>query len=295
MIMLDDTFLLDAFTVQLRDIMDADLDALHVLSLSVGWPHRPEDWQFLREVGQGVVALDPIGRVCGSAMWFPFGDDFATVGMVITPPRLQANGGGLWLMRHVLARTEGRSIGLHATQAAHRLYLSLGFVDERIIHQCQGEAMMPPDVAPPTGAEVRDLQPSDFAALCELDRRARGADRASLLASLVTRSRGTVLCREGRLEAVALCRPFGRGFVVGPVIAATDEDAIAAVRPLVAAHAGTFLRIDTGQTEGDFAHFVSLCGLPVYDTVTQMSLGRPWAPEAERTPAVYALASHTTG
>jgi hypothetical protein len=293
--MLDDTFLLDAFTVRLGDIMDADLDALHALSLSVGWPHRAEDWQFLREVGQGVVALDSIGRVYGSAMWFPFGDDFATIGMVITLPRLQANGGGLWLMRHILARTQGRFLGLHATEAAHSLCLSLGFVDERIVHQRQGEATMPPDVAPAAEAEVRDLRPSDFAAFCELDRRARGADRAGLLASLVTRSRGIVLCREGNLEAVALCRPFGRGSVVGPVIAATDEDAIAIVRPLVAAHAGTFLRIDTGQTEGDFARFVSLCGLPVDDTVTQMSLGRPWAPEAAQAPIVYALASHTTG
>jgi GNAT superfamily N-acetyltransferase len=293
--MLDDTFLLDAFTVRLGDIMDADLDALHALSLSVGWPHRAEDWQFLREVGHGVVALDPIGRVYGSAMWFPFGDDFATVGMVITPPRLQANGGGLWLMRHVLARTQGRFLGLHATEAAHRLYLSLGFVDERIVYQHQGEAKMPADVALPAGAEVRDLQPSDFASFCELDRRARGADRAGLLASLVTRSRGIVLCREGNLEAVALCRPFGRGSVVGPVIAATDEDAITVVRPLVATHAGTFLRIDTGQTVGDFARFVSLCGLPVDDTVTQMSLGRPWGPQAAQAHIVYALAGHTTG
>jgi GNAT superfamily N-acetyltransferase len=293
--MLDDTFLLDAFTVRLGDIMDVEPDALHALSLSVGWPHRAEDWQLLREVGQGVVALDSIGRVYGSAMWFPFGDDFATVGMVITPPRLQANGGGLWLMRHALARTQGRSLGLHATEAAHRLCLSLGFVDERTVYQCQGEATMPPDVVPPAEAEVRDLRPSDFAALCELDRRARGADRANLLASLVARSRGIVLCREGNLEAVALCRPFGRGSVVGPVIAATDEDAIAVVLPLVAEHAGTFLRIDTGQMEGDFARFVALCGLPVYDTVTQMSFGRPWVPETAGAHVVYALASHTTG
>jgi hypothetical protein len=47
--------------------------------------------------------------------------------------------------------------------------------------------------------------------------------------------------------------------------------------------------------EGDFARFVALCGLPVYDTVTQMSFGRPWVPEAAGAHVVYALASHTTG
>jgi GNAT superfamily N-acetyltransferase len=293
--MLDDSFLLDAFAVRLGDIMDADLDALHALSLSVGWPHRAEDWKLLREIGNGIVALDHIGRVHGSAMWFPFGDDFATIGMVITSPRLQANGGGQWLMRHVLARVQGRSLGLHATQAAHRLYLSLGFVDERIVHQCQGEATMPPDAAPPAGAEVRDLEPSDFAVLCALERRATGADRADLVASLVARSRGIVLRREGNLEAFALCRPFGRGSVVGPVIAATDEDAITVVRPLVAAHAGSFLRLDTWQTEGDFARFLSQCGLRVYDTVMRMWLSRPWTAEVAQAPGVYALASQSTG
>jgi GNAT superfamily N-acetyltransferase len=293
--MLDDSFLLDTFAVRLGDIMDADLDALHALSLSVGWPHRAEDWQFLREVGKGIMALDPIGRVHGSAMWFPFGDDAATIGMVITSPRLQANGGGRWLMQHVLARTQGRSLSLHATHAAHHLYLSLGFADQRIVHQCQGEATLPPDVAPPAEAEVRVLQPSDIAALCALDRRAVGADRADLIASLMARSRGFVLTREGNLEAFALCRPFGRGSVVGPVIAATDEDAIAVVRPLVAAHAGSFLRVDTGQTEGDFARFLSRCGLLIYDTVTRMLLGRPWTDEVAQAPVIYALATHSTG
>ena len=76
-----ETFQLDSFSVTICDITDADLKALHALSLSVGWSHRSEDWAFMREVGRGLVALDESGRVHGSAMWFPFGAEFATVGM----------------------------------------------------------------------------------------------------------------------------------------------------------------------------------------------------------------------
>jgi hypothetical protein len=85
---------LDSFKLELTDIAKVDLRKLHALSMSVGWPHRAEDWQFLVEFGRGIAALDAIGRVLGSAMWFPYGDDFATMGMVITSPRLQANGAG---------------------------------------------------------------------------------------------------------------------------------------------------------------------------------------------------------
>jgi hypothetical protein len=75
---------IDAFEARAVDIDTVELDQLHALSIGVGWPHRAEDWQSLRDVGHGIVAHDEIGRVLGSAMWFPHGRDFSTVGMVIT-------------------------------------------------------------------------------------------------------------------------------------------------------------------------------------------------------------------
>ncbi len=118
----------DAFDVRMADVADIGLERLQALSISVGWPHRAEDWQFAREVGHGFVALDEIDRVLGSAMWFPHGDDFATIGMVITSPRLQFLGVGDWLMKRVMSASAGRTYRLNATRAALALYRSLGFV-----------------------------------------------------------------------------------------------------------------------------------------------------------------------
>src|SRR5215475_6459371 len=106
---------IDAFDVRLSDIDTVDIDQLHALSIGVGWPHRAEDWQFLRSVGRGIAASDEIGRVLGSAMWFPHGSGLATVGMVITSPRLQSLGAGELLMRRVLQEQDGREIRLNAT------------------------------------------------------------------------------------------------------------------------------------------------------------------------------------
>jgi GNAT superfamily N-acetyltransferase len=290
---------LDSFKLEVGDINTVELDRLHALSISVSWPHRAEDWQFLRDFGKGIVALDEIGRILGSAMWFPYGPDFATVGMVITSPRLQANGTGKWLMSRVLDQMKGRNLGLSATRAARRLYQSLNFQKEATVYQCNGEAVYPPEVALPPDITLRSIEPADFDQIAALDAAAFGADRTALLAKLMTVSKGVALIRDGAIEAFALCRAFGRGHVVGPVVARSQADAIAVVRPHAAEHAGRFLRLDTREKDGVFPEFLSRCGLPVFDTVTTMSLGRPWPVSPDNAPAhmprTYGLVSQALG
>ena len=154
---------LDSYELTARPMVMDDIPALHALSTGVQWPHRPEDWAMLIRVGHGVVAEDAIGRVVGSAMWWP----------------------------------------------------------------------MNPDLA------------------------------------------------------------IGRGHVVGPVVAASEEDALALVAPHVAAHAGRFLRLDTREAEEPFRADLQACGLSLFDTGTSMSLGRDQVPEG---PArFYGWASHSLG
>jgi len=97
------------------------------------------------------------------------------------------------------------------------------------------------------------------------------------------------------LQAFAFCRPFGRGHVIGPVVASNDSDAIAVVRPHVERHAGRFLRLDTRRESGDFAAYLSQSGLQVYDTVLTMSLGRPVAAHNAQAFETYALATQALG
>lgn len=290
---------IDTFSMRIGDIEGVDLDRLHALSLSVGWPHRAEDWQFLRESGQGFVALDEIDRVLGSAMWFAHGAGFATVGMVITSPRLQTLGAGQWLMKRVFENVAGRDLRLNATRAARRLYLSLDFQPEKTVYQCQGIARLrtmggPADIR----GDVRILDANDIPALIALDAAGFGVRRAALIEKLFAHSTGYGLFKGDALNAFALCRPFGRGHVVGPVVASSDAEAVTVVRPHVTHHSGSFLRVDTHMESGEFAAFLSHSGLPVYDTVLTMSMGRRLADFAvggATAPVTYALASQTLG
>jgi GNAT superfamily N-acetyltransferase len=290
---------IDAFEVRLSDIDTVELGQLHAHSIGVGWPHRAEDWQFLRDIGHGIAASDEIGRVLGSAMWFPHGSAFATIGMVITSPRLQSLGAGEWLMKRILREQQGRELRLNATRAARRLYLSLDFHPGKTVFQYQGEArVVQGGHRVPLGAELRRLEEADLAAIDDLDAGAFGVSRKALLRALFAESVGFGLFRGGRLEAFALCRRFGRGHVVGPAVASSDEDAIAVVAPHILLHQGRFLRLDTHLAEGEFGSFISQSGLSVFDTVLTMSAGGHLPDLKSRSsgqPVTYALASQALG
>jgi hypothetical protein len=236
-----------------------------------------------------VVAEDEIGRVVGSAMWWPMGPDFARIGMVITTPRLQEQGAARWLMQQIAGPIGARDKALTATREALRLYLSLGFRPGATVYLHQGKVVKTPAAIP--GA--RPMVAADEAAVRALDAAALTAERRAVLDELLAVSEGTVVERDGEVAGFALCRRFGRGHVVGPVVAASEEDALALVAPHVAAHVGRFLRLDTREAEGRFRAYLEACGLSLFETGTLMALGRDRVPEG---PArIYGMASHSLG
>jgi GNAT superfamily N-acetyltransferase len=275
-----------------RDINDVGVELLHALSISVGWPHRSDDWELLRRAGRGIVAVDGIGRVFGSAMWFPHGDDFATIGLVITTPRTQAQGGGRWLMDQVLEQCGGRNLALNATHAAHPLYVSLGFTSEAIVNMHQGEAPQTLSPMPALNGELSELPSGTLSEIIALDARAFGTNRARLLALLAEEASIATLSRGGEVVGYSMCREFGRGHVIGPMVARDDQDAVHLTAFHLKKLARRFARVDTRERDGVFAEFLRQCGLGIAETVTTMSKGRRFLNRKSEEPWVYGLAGH---
>jgi GNAT superfamily N-acetyltransferase len=286
---------LKSFELFARDINDVDIELLHALTISVRWPHRQKDWEFLRQVGRGIVAVDGIGRVFGSAMWFPQGEDFATIGLVITTPRAQAQGGGRWLMNQVLEQCGTRNLALNATHAAYPLYVSLGFTSEAIVDMRQGEVRPALHRLPSLDGKLSNLPSDRQAEIVAIDARAFGANRAGLLAALAEVSSTVVLWRGGEIVGFSMCREFGRGHQIGPTVAQNDHDAA----HLTAAHLknlrGRFARVDTRERDGAFAEFLEKSGLSIAETVTTMSRGRRFLNRASHKPWTFGLAGHAVG
>ncbi|WP_257165084.1 GNAT family N-acetyltransferase [Bradyrhizobium sp. SRS-191] len=289
---MQDSVRLKSFELFPQDIASVDVELLHALTISVGWPHRPNDLELMRRAGKGIVAVDGIGRVFGSAMWFPHGDDFATVGLVITVPRTQAQGNGRWLMDHVFSQCGARRLSLNATKAAYALYLSLGFTKEAIVQLYDGEVSWSGASLPPVDGRLEQLSAEAIREIMPLDRAAFGVDRERLLTLLAEVSRVCVLRRRGEIVGYSMCREFGRGHVIGPIVSFNDEDVIHLAAVHMEALRGRFVRVDT-RSQGVFAEFLTRSGLVAGEAVTTMWKGRPFLNEVAGHPIVYGLAGHS--
>lgn len=290
---MNDTLRIDNYEAQVVPISAQSRALLHELTVSVLWPHRESDLDFLIHLGRGYVALDEIGRPLGSAMHFPMGADFAMLGMMVTPPRLQAQGAGRWLLQRILRDCDGRDLRLNATRSGHRLYKSAGFVDVGMIHQHTGIVGTVPQVDPVPGVELAVIAPADRSAIGEMDAGAFGADRAKVLDALMGGSTGLIALRAGLPCGFALMRRFGKGHVIGPLVAESEALAMLIAATLMRQAQGSYMRIDTPASGQTLRRFLTVSGMTEFDTVTEMRIG----PQRRATEgmATFGLAAHSLG
>lgn len=237
------------------------LDAALRLSREAGWPHRREDWALVQSVSQGVVALED-DRVVATALATPFGP-VGMVNMIIVDETMRGRGLGREIMQQAMALAQPQEWRLVATQAGLPLYLKLGFVECGLVHQHQGHV-----AGLPTVKGVRWAEASDLPAIVAMDRDTNGADRATLLTALAKRGRIALIDGKG----FAVLRDFGRGHVVGPVVAQDDATARDLLGFVLAGRGGEFMRVDTTD-ETDIAGWLQDIGLARVDTGIAMRRG----------------------
>lgn len=235
--------------VQLRRFTERDLETAESLSREVQWPHRLEDWRFGLAHGEGVVAVRD-SQVIGTAVRWLWGKRHATLGMVIVSPTMQGRRIGQHLMSALMEGLEGRSVLLHATPEGRGLYERTGFHIAGEIRQHQGIAGPAQLVALPEGERLRPLGRNDAKALVALDAKAAGMPRDAMLRHLLADGETVVLARGGEAIGFSTLRRFGRGHVVGPVVAPDVDNAKALFGYWCSRYAGKFLRVDVDAASG---------------------------------------------
>ncbi|CAO3409289.1 GNAT family N-acetyltransferase [Azospirillum largimobile] len=272
-------------------------DAL-ALSRQAQWPHRLEDWSLTLSLSRGLVAVDAeTAQVVGTVLTTPYGEDAAAINMVIVDEGWRGQGLGRRLMDEAMAMAGDRPLRLTATSDGLPLYEKLGFREVGSVLQHQGEASPMSFVA---AEEVVPADADDRGAIAALDRQAFGADRSQLLKRFAEVGSVTLLRRNGAPVGFAALRDFGRGQVVGPVVAPDAEGAKALIGPIIAANPGKFLRVDTTADTG-IAPWLADCGLR--HVGGGVAMRRPAPPRASASPApapqasvsTYALASQALG
>ncbi|WBL81567.1 GNAT family N-acetyltransferase [Bradyrhizobium xenonodulans] len=275
--------------VALLPFSRAHLEGALKLSQEMSWPYRIEDWDVALQLGHGFV-LERAGTVIGTAAWWPYGETHASVGMIIVAKAAQGRGYGARLMDALLASARPRTISLNSTAEGITLYRRRGFLPTGIIHQHHGIPRQSHET--PRSGLVRPMAASEFEAIARLDRTATGLERRQLLNRLFDSGDGYVLLRDGMLRGYAISRLFGRGHVIGPVVAESPTDARALIEFAIAQLGPVFVRIDT-PASSQLGEWLESIGLPRVSDATTMVLGTP-APWTE--PArIFGLANQSFG
>jgi GNAT superfamily N-acetyltransferase len=270
-------------------LTSAHLDQALALSHALNWPYRREDWQFALDLGHG-LAVESQGKLVGTALWWPYGDDFASAGMIIVSSDAQRQGIGGRLMAAMLADIAGRRMILNSTQEGRALYNRLGFKPHGVVTQHQAVLAKVPRIDP--DVPVRAARADDLPVIHALDEGASGMDRKALLNTLFGMADTVVVERDGKVTGYGCVRRWGRGVVIGPVVAQDQADARAIISTLASGHEGRFVRLDVTDKSGISPWLVEI-GLPQTEQVVSMSLGAP--PEAAPGATLFALSNQSLG
>jgi GNAT superfamily N-acetyltransferase len=277
----------------LRPMQAGDIAAMHRLAQQMSWPHRPEDCGQIFQLGAGTVALDAAGSTIGVGMRWGFGRFVGTIGMVLVAPERQGRGIGRALMKSLIADSGARALMLNATSEGLGLYEKLGFSRIGLVRQHQARFAERPAVPAAPSVPLRRVVPADHAALCALDDAVFGADRSALIERLLATGDAWVIDGAAQPAGFAILRPFGRGMMIGPVVAPGENEAIALVAAAARAAPPGVLRIDIVAHAERLGDWLTTAGLQVIDTVTTMSLG-DW-PALPQAPQRFGLALQALG
>lgn len=254
----------------LRPMHAGDIAALHGLARQMSWPHRAEDCAQMLALGAGIAAVDGDGSTIGVGLRWSFGRDVGTIGLMLVAPERQGRGIGRALMKALIAEAGSRALMLNATAEGLPLYEKLGFVSTGLVRQHQGLMSVLP---PAPDVPLRRAVPADHAAMGALDAAAFGTDRSALVSQLLANGDAWVVDRAGQPAGFAVLRAFGRGMIVGPIVAASEDEAIALAAAAARAAPSGVLRVDIPAEAERLAAWLTAAGLPAIDTVTVMLRG----------------------
>lgn len=270
-------------THQICAMQDQHLEQAFALTQNLKWPHRLADWQQALQLGEGIVA-EQEGELLGTAIFWRWGKEYASIGLVIVADHAQGKGIGKQLMQSILQRLDGFNVRLHATERGKPLYEKLGFVSTGFIeqHQCQALAEVIP-VLPDQRQLLRPARLDEQQLMITLDHQAQGQYRPELIASLFDSAERILLLEEqGTVEGFASLRRFGHGYAIGPIICRDVVHAKVLVSALLAGLQGQFVRIDTDSTSG-LGDWLNTLGMTEVDGPIAMIRGVSWQPEGMQT------------
>ena len=264
--------------VSIREMVGADISAGLRLCRASQWNQTERDWEhFLTAApGYALVAVEH-GGVVGTVAALPYGS-FTWISMVLVDPTVRGKGIGTTLLTRGLALVpQGSTARLDATPAGEVIYRKLDFVAEygltRLFLDSRPSGVM-------RGPGVRLLESSDWPAILEMDLRAFGASRASLLERLAAGSPGYAWVAEdhGRLHGYLMGRHGHDRDQIGPLVAESAATARALLDAVLASRTRPEIFIDVPEHQREFRERLAQLGFAMERPFLRMYRGRLTTP-----------------
>jgi predicted N-acetyltransferase YhbS len=215
----------------------ADASELLALSESIHWPHTLADWHTTLASGAVYGHRDEGERILSSSAIFRYGNDLASLGLVIVRPEVRRRGLARQAVLRCLSDAASLPITLVATTEGEPLYKQLGFRTVEMIHNL----IAPQGFSLPVRKSCRPMHPEDFPLILQLDQAATGAGRSALLVNRWKQAAAGALLSDG--SGFAWRIPQRDRIVIGPIVAPSDCTALELIAYLSDGHSGP-VRID---------------------------------------------------
>lgn len=238
------------------------------LARVAGWQDVAEDWVTLGACATVLGLRDEGGRLVATAALCDFGE-VASVAKMLVHPDVRGRDLAKRLLGEVVALKKNPSavVSLIATDLGRPLYVKAGFADVERLEVCLGVARSPGLLA-----VANPLSADDLAEAIRFDARVMGCQRSALLEARWRQSDATAVVRkDGALVGFGMRVQQKDGYVIGPVLAASDADAMEVLRALLPA--GRKVRIDVPAGRAAFLKEAETLGLTRAASREEMTLG----------------------
>jgi GNAT superfamily N-acetyltransferase len=252
-----------------------DIPAGMRLTETAGWNQERADWEMVLETAGKQTSLVTVhnGRVIGTTAALTYGDRCAWIGLVLVDPEFRRIGVATRMLREITGRVEFcEHIRLDATPAGRPVYEKEGFVPDWGLERLVCPSL--PSVEAPS-RDVEVAEESDLDAIVGLDREVFGHDRSAVLRRLWQRSRATAwkIDGEGGLRGFCLGRPGARYHQIGPVVAASQGEAIQLIRGALQDLQCRPVVLDVPDRHRDLKRWLANRGFAADRSLTRMTWG----------------------
>nr|WP_206765649.1 GNAT family N-acetyltransferase [Paenibacillus dendritiformis] len=278
------------------ELHEEDIPGLIALSDSVGWDYDEPELVTILSAGRVFGHKTEQGSLVSSSAVLPYGDDLASIGMVIVHPAYRGRGLGKAAVQACMGAVgEQAAVMLIATKEGEPLYAKLGFHAVTCVHKMVAERYSLK--LPVHEAEQYEIEPFDgtcLEQLLRLDRWAVGAERHTFIPSRIRQAKQCVILRDKakRIAGYGLAVAGPVHLVLGPIIAPNPEAAAYLIHHMAAKHDGK-LRIDVPDEQRALLPYMQECGFERVSSPPVMFL-HGWS-VPERNGTLYGIAAQIFG